>query len=658
MNGQEELYRSWIDSATYPHAARVFDPRTFRVIETVTPRLVANEPSGSFYPVERGDVATGQILNALIKYDWRRAEMFPKTTMFAKSMLIFGTAFGLIHWDYRESKKRRPVPEKVNEMYVWNPSKSEEINVVEFDGPNFEPLNIYDCFPDPNASSLANMRWFIYRTFKTMDELKSENFMRGNNYYQNLDKLEVLMKERKNSNAGEISSDMVYREHRRMMLSTQELHGADNSNPEVVVLRRFTKDRWVDVIPEYNLVIRDIENPYFHGELPIAYGVDYPYPGELYGIGEIEPIDRVQRAINAVLNQRLDNVQLALRNMWKVKKNSGVDMHTLISSPGNIITTDDMTAIEAFVTPDVTGNAFVGTMNYLTAALQNGSGITDYTMGINTSANVATDTATGVRLVQQEANAQIKLKIQLFYKMVIERIANQWKDLRIQFTTEEQKLRIIGKAEVEDLLKNTDLAKMDLNGNQVAPGDMETPTKVKISKDQGFAFLTVYPEDIQPSIVGDFDFIATVSNDAISDPVALQENFFIALDKVSTPDWTAGLNSQGKQLNYEDLTYKTFDKLGMGVEKHEAIMDIPQQNNGGGANIRAQINFKDLPPTGQTQLAEQAGIQLQPQDLQGMQQQMPQAGPQVSPEPPMNGTMPMGNSVSNLPGGLNGPANI
>jgi len=82
MNGQEELYRTYIDKNTYPHSARVFDPRVFRIIETITPRLVANEPTGSFYPRESGDTATAQILKSLIKYDWKRADMFYKLTTF------------------------------------------------------------------------------------------------------------------------------------------------------------------------------------------------------------------------------------------------------------------------------------------------------------------------------------------------------------------------------------------------------------------------------------------------------------------------------------------------------------------------------------------------------------------------------------------------
>lgn len=576
MNQQEELYRTFIDKNNYPHNARVFDPRVFRVIETVTPRMVANEPTGNFYPSEEGDVITAQIFNALIKYDWRKAEMFPKLVNFVKSMLIFGTAFGRTYWDFQERERTRMVPKEIGGRMVWSPANAEKIMVTEFDSPNFEVLNIYDCFPDPNATNMHNMRWFIYRTFKTIDELRRENETRDTDYYKNLDELEQKIMDKK---TGKGDGDMNYegsqwREHRRTMLSTEELVGEDESNPELLILRRFTRDGWCDYAVEHDVIIREVENPYFHGDLPIIHGVDYPYPGELYGMGEIEPVDRIQRAINAVLNQRLDNVQLTLRNMWKVKKNADVDLHTLVSAPGNVIMTGDMNAVEPVQVPDVTGSTFVQTMNYLTSALQNGTGITDYTIGIGGNNNVGNKTATGTRLIQQEANAQFKLKIQLFNHMVIERIANHWKDLRIQYTTEEQRLRIIGKETIDYLTEETDLAKTGINGEQIVPGDMETPAKLSISKDQNFAFLELYPEDIQPSIVGDYDFIATVSSDQLMDPIVMQENFFTALDRVMQQPWIQGLAQEGKTLNFSALTEKVFDKLHLGIEAKDAISEL------------------------------------------------------------------------------------
>ena len=188
-----------------------------------------------------------------MRYGWRRADMFEKLVPFIKSMLMFGTSFGLTYWDYRECEKKRMKPVVLNGVNVWNPAEAEKIMVTEYDGPNFEPLNIYDCFPDPNSTSLRDMRWFIYRTFKTLDELKQKNYTRGTDYYQNLDELERRIGEKKEKKNVGNPTDMQFREHRRIMLSTQELHGEDESNPEIVVLRRFDKKRWVDIVPEFDL---------------------------------------------------------------------------------------------------------------------------------------------------------------------------------------------------------------------------------------------------------------------------------------------------------------------------------------------------------------------------------------------------------------------
>src|SRR3990167_6411609 len=215
-------------------------------------------------------------------------------------------------------------------------------------------------------------------------------------------------------------------------------------------------------------------------------------------------------------------------------------------------------------------------MDYLTSSIQNGSGITDYTMGLNTGANTQNDTATGVRLIQQEANAQFKLKIQLFNHMVIQRISNQWKDLRVQYTTEAQKLRIIGADQVNYLKENTQLAQTAMDGSPIYPGQQDVQAKLEAFNDDNFAFLNLLPDDIQPSIVGDYDFIASVSQDQLNDPIAMQQNFFMATDRITTPQFIQGLAQQGKMPNYEVIAQKTYKNLNLGLEDKDLITQLPQ----------------------------------------------------------------------------------
>jgi hypothetical protein len=115
-----------------------------------------------------------------------------------------------------------------------------------------------------------------------------------------------------------------------------------------------------------------------------------------------------------------------------------------------------------------------------------------------------------------------------------------------------------------------------MDGQPVIPGD-ETQAKLEIKND--FAFLSVLPEDIQPYLAGEYDFVVRSSSEQIDDPVILQENFFMALDRILNPAWQEGLMAQGKSLNYEDITKKIFDKLNLGMDFQGVLVDAqpPQQ---------------------------------------------------------------------------------
>jgi hypothetical protein len=130
-----------------------------------------------------------------------------------------------------------------------------------------------------------------------------------------------------------------------------------------------------------------------------------------------------------------------------------------------------------------------------------------------------------------------------------------------------------------------------------------------IGEDQTFAFITLLPDDIQPSVVGDYDFIASTSSEQLTDPLALQQNFFVALDKVTTPQWTQGLAAQQKQINFPDLTYKVFDKLNLGIEEKDVLTDMasPPQPMGAPMGPTNGMVPPVTPPAAENPLAQMMG---------------------------------------------------
>ena len=69
----------------------------------------------------------------------------------------------------------------------------------------------------------------------------------------------------------------------------------------------------------------------------------------------------------------------------------------------------------------------------------------------------------------------------------------------------------------------------------------------------------------------------------------MQENFFIALEKVSNPAWVQGLASSGKKLNYAEMTEKVFEKLNLGIELNDVLEDLQPAQPGMGVDMGGEM---------------------------------------------------------------------
>ena len=96
-----------------------------------------------------------------------------------------------------------------------------------------------------------------------------------------------------------------------------------------------------------------------HGRRPYAMSQFDPEAFRSYSDGLPEMMRHLQAEENAIRNQRRDNVSLVLNRGHIVKRNSGVQLHSLQNSrPGRITLTDDMEAIKPEEMPDVTASSY------------------------------------------------------------------------------------------------------------------------------------------------------------------------------------------------------------------------------------------------------------------------------------------------------------
>jgi hypothetical protein len=96
------------------------------------------------------------------------------------------------------------------------------------------------------------------------------------------------------------------------------------------------------------------------GERPFAVGYSSVEAHRNYPDGDVAQIASLQEEINAVANQRLDNVRLVLNKRYFIRRGSQMDLDALMRNVpgGGVMTNDPEKDVQVVNTPDVTSSAY------------------------------------------------------------------------------------------------------------------------------------------------------------------------------------------------------------------------------------------------------------------------------------------------------------
>lgn len=471
FNDYDYIFHSKLKKAD-PHVpSKVFNPIVWSFIETIITRMLAKKPTIAFKPREYTDKEQSQIMSDLFSYWFDKADALPVISDFIQQALVYGTAILKVDW-YTS-------PTRLVKSYVTDPMTGEaildpmtgqfqiqETPVVDYDDPRIQNVNIYDFFVDPAATTIENAAWVIYQYYTTVEELEKANEGLEEPLYN-----AGALKKLKDAEAGGDDEADAYERTRRDAAGFNA-SSTDRGDGRIKVWEMWT-DSKVCIIGNESVVLRESENPYWHGQKPFIRYIDASNGLEFFGKGEIEPVEKMIHALNTVINQRLTNINQILAPIWKARSN--VDEAELQFIPNNIIHVNDEKDAMIMEQRDVTASAFTE-QGIIQEQIQRTLGVTDYVQGMQTPGQTKAE----VEIKTSQANTRFAHKVMMFENMALKKLGEFVYELYQQFVTKDKVIRVVGQ-QGEKFMR---LTPMDLAGRyDVVP---ESGSTLETDQDEDF----------------------------------------------------------------------------------------------------------------------------------------------------------------------------
>ncbi len=343
--------------------ANVFVPYVFSKIETKLPRIiqamVGSEDWFKVIGVGDEDDANAEYHDKLMKYQFANEidTLFFFITWYKEAML-YGNSFGGVFYEkeVKQIKARTPkyMDKEGNNLYPYilgydfKPKEK-----TTYDGIALIPFDIFDCYPAPvgtkvNGLKREAMDYFIIRSEPSADYLKSMIDKPEIAKMHGWDTKEVkALIDSKPNGAGTLDKNRVERMSYRGMQSVSD---DDYSNPHYEMHTMWEDDAVVSIID--NKIVRNVGSdnfPFHEMRKPIVMALDTPVPHELFALGQVRPILRLQYYAQDLENAKLDsifdlvypgyfvNIDQISQDYFDVLRNNMRGLHPCIGNPDTVV---------------------------------------------------------------------------------------------------------------------------------------------------------------------------------------------------------------------------------------------------------------------------------------------------------------------------------
>lgn len=409
-------------------------PYTYSTVDAVRSKLLtacfANRPYVSFIPKDADDVETAKNMETLVDSQMNRTDVEFMVRMYKlfTDMLIYGGCPYETGWRNESAMVRRKVP--IIENGILLGYEEQEIEVVNWDDPDFQPFMIDDLYPDPEGTSIDDCSWVIRRRYITRKELEA--------------KVEEGIYKVKDMEAINQAGDRISegKQDRLAAIGAADAYAdeSDVGGRRYELLEMWEDDRVTTVINRTE-VIRDEENPFWHGKKPFGFAKFDPLNGEFYGISLVEVIEYLQAELNTTRNQRIDATSQTINRMWIVLKGMGLEPADLVSRPNGIIWVDSLEEVPKEVEFKPPEPAAYQEESIIKADIQEATSTYNEARGAPSDAK---RTATENAIRERSTNIRFETKLRIFEALGLKRLGFFYDQLNQQFIDDIRSIRTSG----------------------------------------------------------------------------------------------------------------------------------------------------------------------------------------------------------------------
>jgi len=592
----DKMFASYIDEKDWPYKSMMFDPRPYTVILEKTARLVGRKPKGRLVPREGGDTLGAYVNNELLSYQWddntRLGEtMLSKWIMMDMNARKYGSSFAINKWRWEKRGKD---------------------NKVFYDGPDMKVCSSRDVLANPSYNYIN--KWFQYREYVTLDDLKKTNdTAKKDPIYKNLSQLELSLKQQQEAKGDKRSTN--YTNQNKSIRGLSDTMGDDRVYPPVEIVTEYRPDRWIVFAPKHGVVIRDIPNPYGHGEIPVVHLKYYPLPDDLYGVSELEPVSKQIKGINCLFSQYIDNVTIDLYPPLMVNP-VNVRMHTLEFTPeAKWLMNNPGVDVKRLETSTSATNNFQSAYSLMVGSLMSALGESSQQMSsTNPFQDQGRVTATEIKDTAFTRNVRDNMN-QIFLSDAIKKQTMFCLSMNKQFmfkgkTDKVKVVRIVGKDAINfftskglsDIRPTEDDIINQMNGGNEAimegpmfPVQNGEDIVPKFSPDQMGEGGDLYIEE--GDVIGEYDYIPDIETMEAPSNEDIEAKMTAVLGVLKDPVIIQMLAAEYKKPKVQDLLVKMFEATKVIKDADAYFEDLPPQNPMiGGPNGENQANQGGNPP--------------------------------------------------------------